>query len=190
MQKIEETVSEEAEQIKKTLPAGHVIHTMVCEHEVILKFLDKLESLNNRMQKLGNYPENKEDMTELRHIAEHLVEAEAHHSREENVLFPEMEKSGVFGPPNVMRMEHVELRQHKKELKELAENAGEMGFDEFKKSLDRLASFVINTLREHILKENNILYPMALQVITDGSVWDRMKNECDKIGYCCFTPTP
>ena len=44
------------------------------------------------------------------------------------------------------------------------------------------------TLRDHIFKENNILYPTALEVIKENSVWKKMKDDCDKIGYCCFTP--
>ncbi|HLF85906.1 MAG TPA: hypothetical protein VI584_02375 [Nitrospiria bacterium] len=44
------------------------------------------------------------------------------------------------------------------------------------------------TLRDHIFKENNILCPMALQVIPEKNSWDKMKAECDKIEYCCFTP--
>jgi len=43
-------------------------------------------------------------------------------------------------------------------------------------------------LREHISKENDILYPISLEVIPEEIVWQNMKKECDKIGYCCFTP--
>jgi DUF438 domain-containing protein len=39
---------------------------------------------------------------------------------------------------------------------------------------------------EHILKVNNILFPMALNVIDDQTIWLRLKNDCDKVGYCCF----
>jgi len=45
-----------------------------------------------------------------------------------------------------------------------------------------------DTLRQHIHKENHILYPMAIQAITEDSQWDKMKIKCDKIGYCCFCP--
>ncbi len=45
------------------------------------------------------------------------------------------------------------------------------------------------TLRDHIFKENNILYPMAVQVILEPEKWADMKLKCDEIGYCCFTPS-
>ena len=54
--------------------------------------------------------------------------------------------------------------------------------------MNELAGFIVPTLREHIYKENNILYPAALQVIEDDRVWQKLKDECDSIGYCCFTP--
>ena len=48
---------------------------------------------------------------------------------------------------------------------------------------------VVHTLmRDHIFKENNILYPTAVEIIDDESVWEQMHHDADKIGYCCFTP--
>jgi hemerythrin-like domain-containing protein len=43
-----------------------------------------------------------------------------HHQREEDVLFPELEKRGMYGPPMAMREEHKQLRPRKRELKKLA----------------------------------------------------------------------
>jgi len=39
----------------------------------------------------------------------------------------------------------------------------------------------------NIFKENSILYQIDLQVLTPEQ-WDAVKAECDKLGYCCFTP--
>lgn len=183
-----EMLGDELEKMKANLRPGHVIHTMVCEHDMILDFLDELEKVNQTIQKMESYSTEKEEFNKLMHIAEHLIDAEPHHQREENVLFPEVEKRGVFGPPQIMRMEHEDLRRHKKELKELAETVYKMDFNTFKKRLDTVAKSIIHTLRDHIFKENNILYPTALQVIQEDKVWHNMKLECDKIGYCCFTP--
>ena len=179
---------DEAGRIKTGLPPGHVIHTLVSEHEMILRFLDELEAVRQAAQKMTDYSSNKDEVKKLTHIAEHLVGAEPHHKREEEVLFPEVEKRGVFGPPQVMRMEHEDLRRRKHELIEILEIVDKLDFNAFRKRLDATARFIVLTLRDHIFKENNILYPMALQVIPDKNSWDKMKSECDKIGYCCFTP--
>ncbi len=183
-----EMVKDELEKLRKSLQEGHPVHTMVCEHDEILGFLDELEKVNNGIRKKEKFEECGEEVKKLRHIAHHLLEAEAHHKREEDVLFPELEKRGVTGPPQIMRMEHEDMRKRKKELKELAEKAGETEFSEFRKRLDAASKFIVLALRDHIFKENNILYPTAVQVIQDKGVWDEMLKECNKIGYCCFTP--
>lgn len=179
---------DEAGRIKAGLPPGHVIHTLVSEHEMILSFLDELERVSQAVQKMTYYSSNKDEVKKLMHIAGHLIGAEPHHKREEEVLFPEVEKRGVSGPPQVMRIEHEDLRRRKHELMELSETDDKLDYNTFRRRLDTTARFIVLTLRDHIFKENNILYPMALQVIQDKNSWDKMKAECDKIGYCCFTP--
>jgi hypothetical protein len=173
-------------QTKANLSVGHVLHTMYQEHDRILSFLDQLETLNQEVQQQENYAQI--DLQKLEHIADHLLGAEPHHQREEQVLFPALEDRGVFGPPQVMRMEHEDLRNRKRTLKKLALSSQEIDFKLFQKQLDTVAKLLIMTLRDHIFKENNILYPTALQVISDPEVWQQMKQECDLIGYCCFTP--
>ncbi len=175
--------------MKATLPKGHIVSTLVSEHDMILGFLDKLRQVGDSIAQMPKYPGQTEEFRLLAHIAEHLVETERHHQREEDVLFPELEKRGVYGPPAVMRQEHDQLRPRKHELKELVERVGKMDFDAFKERLGELVGFIVPTLRDHIFKENNILYPTALQVIgSDAEVWQRLKAECDETGYCCFTP--
>ena len=39
-------------------------------------------------------------------------------------------------------------------------------------------------LRDHIHKENEVLYPMALSVIEAGA-WEQLNRQADKIGACC-----
>mgnify|MGYP001045066727 CR=1 FL=1 len=183
-----EMLAGEVEKLKEQTGPGHVLHTLVEEHEHILATLDELERVNQAVQQMDSYDPNRDEFDRLKNAAHHLVEAESHHEREEEVLFPEAEKHGIWGPPQVMRMEHTQLRQRKHDLKELAENAGEMDFETFKKKLDTTSKFILLTLRDHIFKENNILYPAALQSIEDEATWNDLKAKCDSIGYCCFTP--
>jgi len=173
--------------IKTKLKPGHPLHTLISEHEVILRFLDKLEKVTQIIKRIKDF-ENQKEFNELKHIAEHLIEAEPHHKREEEVLFPELERRGVLGPPEVMRLEHAELRKKKEELKEISQSFNKENFVVLKERLEEISNFIITFLRNHIFKENNILFPIALEVITEPDVWQKMKIECDKIGYCCFTP--
>lgn len=161
------------------LPKEHPINTLMAEHTEILKFLDELKVLSDQF--------SAGDREKLQSIAHHLEAAEKHHQREEDVLFPEMEERGMSGPPQAMRVEHTQLRAKKKELNDLAQTEI-ADLAKFQKSLKEIADFLVPNLREHIFKEDNMLYPMALQAITDAETWTKIKEKCDKIGYCCFTP--
>lgn len=121
-------------------------------------------------------------------LATSLLDAENHHKREEDILFPELEKRNITGPTRIMRMEHDDLRAKKKMLKETAQKASTMDFNECKSKLDDVAKHIVFELRDHIYKENYILYPTAIDAIKENSLWDEMKEKSNVIGYCPFTP--
>jgi len=181
-----ELLDDQALRLKAILPAEHVIAMLISEHETLLCFLDDLDFVNQSIQKMKTCKHERPEFRRLAHIAEQLLAAEPHHLREEEILFPELEKRGVFGPPMVMRDEHAQLRPYELKLLELAKNVNRMDFDDFTAQLDEIVRFIVPTLREHIFKENNILYPTALEVIDDEEIWSRLKGDCDRIGYCCF----
>ncbi len=165
-----------------------IIDTFYKEHEIILSFLDRLEKIIQKIQEIEDYQTKNRDGEELRRIAEHLIGAEPHHQREEKVLFPKLQERELFGPPEAMRQEHKELRKYKHRLKELAKKVNKNNFANVKKELKVVSEFLVFNLRNHISKENDILYPMALQMIKEQELWQEMKTAADKIGYCCFTP--
>ncbi|MEM3421794.1 MAG: DUF438 domain-containing protein [Candidatus Hadarchaeum sp.] len=182
-----ELLREGLDREKQALHPLHPIQILKDEHEVILQKLNELNQVIERANDAKNYNELNDGLEKLRDIAHHLVEAESHHKREEDVLFPELERRGVTGPPMVMRMEHTELRTRKHALKELAENWKAIDYKNFISRLNEAGGYIIQNLNDHIFKENNILYPTALQVI-DETAWGKIKNKFDEIGYCCFTP--
>ncbi len=164
----------------------HPLEILEKEHEAILKNIDMLEKIIESAEK-GKGP-GKGEMEKLRHVAHIFVEAENHHKREEDVLFPAIESKGVQGPTEVMRMEHTELRKTKKELEKTAESAEKMKHGDFVEKLRESGGFIVSVLRDHIYKENNILYNIAREVITDTNEWKNIRKRFDKIGYCCFSP--
>ncbi len=179
-----EMLSNEQDQLKTSLGQDHVITTLMTEHDVILSFLDNLEIVNRSIQTTGG---SSEDLKQLQNIAEHLLGAEPHHQREEKVLFPELEKRGFFGPPQVMRIEHETLRGYKREIKRIAEGT-DISDPKVRAKLDQTSKTLVMMLRDHIFKENSILYPTALQSIKEEETWNKLKMQCDQVGYCCFTP--
>ena len=86
----------------------------------------------------------------------------AHFEAEESVLFPLFEKrTGIFrGPTQVMRGEHVQMRQ----LLAAAEAAlAERDADDYAGSTETL----LIMMQQHNVKEESVLYPMCDQQLAD-----------------------
>lgn len=179
---------EKAKELKAELALDHPLVVMVAEHDQILLFLKELEELNGKFQSYTDIQGHQQELAELKRMAENLLSAENHHKREEEALFPKLERIGISGPPMVMRMEHDELRKNKRALLDLANQAETMDGQSFKSRLSELVPIIVSVMRDHIEKENTILYPAALQHIADPAEWDEIKADADKIGYCPFTP--
>ena len=182
----------ELKRLLQELKAGHVsaphpIHTLMEEHRVIQDFLRRLAGIVERLRGIDSFEGFASHLDVLQDIAHHLVEAEKHHQREEDALFPVLEAHGIVEPPRIMRLDHVELRKRKAALLEIASREERTDFASFKKAVIELGEYISRELDGHIFKEDNILYQMALQALTREE-WARIKSECDRIGYCCFTP--
>jgi DUF438 domain-containing protein len=183
-----EVLKDELDKIKTKIEPGHVVNTFIIEHEKILGFLTELEEINSRIQKSDNYYNCIGEFEALKTVVDNILDAEKHHLREEQVLFNEMEEREITGPTRIMRMEHDDLREKKKFLKQIAEKASKLDFMDVKEKVDDTAKYIIFNLRDHIFKENYILYPTAIEAIKDNEIWNDMKRRCDEIGYCGFTP--
>lgn len=183
-----EVLKDELEKLKSNIDRGHVLYTLVAEHDEIVKLLNRLEEINKEISKLNKYDENNKIFTELVEVANLIIEAELHHKREEDVLFKELEDREITGPTRIMKMEHDTLRAKKIAIRELGNTVKYIGFDDFKERLDQLAKELVYELKDHIFKENYILYPTALEAIESADKWKEMRVKCDEIGYCPFTP--
>ena len=165
----------------------HPINTFMQEHVIILDNLRQLGELVARLKTAEGYDEVAEDLEKMEEIAGELVEAELHHDREEQALFPAIEAHDVVEPPRIMVADHLEFRAKKKELYQLTRQRGQTGFEEFKQKAIEIGEFLTRELENHIFKEDNILYQIALQLLTPEE-WTEVKRKCDDLGYCCFTP--
>jgi DUF438 domain-containing protein len=172
---------------RQTVAAPHPVHTLMEEHRLIQGFLRRLEGLVQKLRESDSFARFAPHLEELRDIAHHLVEAESHHQREEDALFPVLEARGIVEPPRIMKLDHVELRKRKKDLLEIASEGEKAGFETFRTRVTELGDYLTRELDGHIFKEDNILYQMALQALTPEE-WNGVKEECDRVGYCCFTP--
>lgn len=178
---------EQLEKQKLDVSSGHPISILIEEHKIMLQIAEKLNAGANKIQQVSDTSYVSEEIHQIEHISEDFQDSEKHYLREENVLFPNLEKHGITEPPAMMWTEHNQIREKKKQLRKLIENCNAMAFQDFKRQLSETAEFLNSILPSHFFKENNVLFPAALRVISNEE-WNETRKEFDEIGYCCFTP--
>ncbi len=191
---------ESLEKEKRIAPPGHPIHILMEEHKMLLRFADELREVtkeitlqkdsaseDEKMMKLGHIEAHIEKIKRLDQISEHFRESENHYLREENVLFPYLERHGITQPPAMMWMEHDKIRQIKKNIYKLLEAHDGMVLQDFADQLQETAMSLTEMLSNHFYKENRILFPTALKVIGKDE-WTNIRIQFDQLGYCSFTP--
>jgi len=176
------------EKQKTETAVGHPVNILMEEHKIMLQLAEKLVNIASKVRQVNDISYVGDDLHHIAHIAEDFRDSEKHYLREENVLFPLLEKHGITEPPAIMWMEHNQIREKKKSLAELVAEHNAVSFEEFKKQLYAVAESLNNLLAGHFYKENNILFPTALRVVTQED-WKEARKDFDDIGYCCFTPS-
>lgn len=92
-----------------------------------------------------------------------------HHRKEEGVLFPAMEAAGIpaqGGPIAVMVEEHERGRTLTARMRAAAERLG-AGDAAARAEIVSTAREYVSLLREHIAKEDHVLFPMANAALSD-----------------------
>lgn len=135
------------------------IQTLMDEHLVILEALSALDTYTDRLA-AGEAPSSDlGDFVEfIRKFADGL-----HHRKEEDMLFSRMVENGFprqGGPIAVMLMEHDEGRRLTGAMAALTQKQGLLDAEELR-GLNAAARGYTALLRQHIYKEDNVLYPMA-----------------------------
>ncbi|MCG3216218.1 MAG: DUF438 domain-containing protein [Candidatus Heimdallarchaeota archaeon] len=180
---LQESLQEETD----LAPEGHPVHILMQEHAVLLEFANNLRDLYKIIKEKNNYAEIEKEMEEIVGIVNHFKASISHYQREENTLFPYLEKHGVTQPPKIMWMDHDQIREIEKNLYQVIENHKEFEFNDFVRKFHTSAHALAELLASHFSKENRVLFPTALQVCSEDE-WIDMRTQFDEIGYCCFTP--
>jgi len=135
------------------------------EHDAILSMLEATEEVARRWDAGERVePEILDGLLEFFR----LFADRCHHGKEEELLFPLLEQKGMprsGGPIGVMLSEHEEGRAL---VRQMAEAAAEyrQGVADAGQRWAAAAKQYIALLREHIAKENNILFVMAERMLT------------------------
>jgi DUF438 domain-containing protein len=149
---------------------GHPVDTFRAENEAAAKVLGALEGAI----RASDWARARQGLAKLR-------EYDRHYLRKENVLFPYLEKHGFTGPSSVMWAIHDDIRAGWKNLSELL--AGEPDAVLVSEAFEPLAT----AIREMFYKEENILFPTALEKLTPEE-WAEIRAQEAEVGYCYAEP--
>ena len=130
------------------------------EHEAILKMLEVTTEVTRELE--AGEPVPAQTLTDLLEFFRVFADR-CHHGKEEDLLFPLLTKKGlppVGGPIMVMLSEHVQGRAYIKQMSDAAE-AYARGVPNSGVSWALAARYYTRLLRDHIDKENNVLFNMA-----------------------------
>lgn len=153
---------------------GHPVHTFKKENRVIEDQMD-----DEVLRFLNAYAEDKSEANrvKLEESLKKLSSIDRHYSRKENLMFPYMERYDITAPPKVMWGVDDEVRgKIKASLAFLAEENVPLP------ALNQLVRELLTQVNEMIFKEEEILFPMALETFSQEE-WIAIEKASSEIGY-------
>lgn len=161
------------------------VEILMSEHRVIEQMLNCVEKMGAGCVAARKL--DRRDATEALDFLGRFADG-CHHGKEEKYLFPMLESKGIprnGGPVGVMLEEHDLGRLHIRQMKAALEKACAGDAEALRKFQDNALAYA-QLLRQHIQKEDQILFQMADQVMTvreqEAMVADFTRVESEDIG--------
>ncbi len=150
------------------LPAGHPVHTLMLENRACEGILQEAEEIKDFAK----------EKTRLLDILDRLGQIDKHYLRKENQLFPILEAKGITGPSKVMWALHDDIRSFIKDVrKRVTDN-----------TMEQVAlTVLIKMVNDMIYKEEHILFPMALETLSEED-WAKARKGEEELGYAWIKP--
>ncbi len=143
----------------------HPVNLLKQENQQIKKLIEKIKKAVQE-----------KNIDTLSGLLEELKKIDVHYSTKEQLLFPYLEKHGFMGPSKVMWGKHNDIRAMMKNAIDALEK---VEFDEYvKKYLNPL----IQEIDGMIFKEENILFPSALEMLSPQE-WVEILKEIRETGF-------
>jgi len=155
------------------------------EHKAIKLMLDVLEEICNRLEsgEKIDYKHLEQVLDSIRTFAD-----KCHHGKEEDLLFPAMEEAGVpreGGPIGVMLEEHEMGRKYVGKIVQGVLKYKEGDQEAIREIVENARGYIL-LLRNHIDKEDNVLYMIADKYLSEEKQKELLdefeKVEEEKIG--------
>lgn len=167
------------EEFKPIAEEGHPVGILMREHSEMVKRANQLLDLATKLSETSD----RSLIDDILKLIEDFKNSENHYLREEYALFPYLEKHGITQPPKIMWMDHDNIRDVKGKLFSIGEKLKqEENLSATAKLLKKITLSLFELISAHFYKENNVLFPTALKVMTPEE-WIEVREQFDEIGY-------
>lgn len=169
----------------RKVPPGHPVDVFFEENKALRKVVAEVHDAIGRIK---NVPDDSlhQSIMEIQGAFNQLTDVDKHYKRKEYLVFPYLEKKGITGPPKVMWGKHDEIRTLLQGAVE-ALRACPPDREELQAVADIMLLPTLKGVEDMISKEEEILFPMALETLTEAE-WYEVHRQTLDIGYCLYDP--
>src|SRR5450830_1191603 len=168
---------------RTVVPDGHPLKRFIDEQDAIIAWLEQGFTLARTLSALDGYTAAEAPLAELRTLMQHLHAAQSHDARQENTLFPLLERYGVEEPPAIMWAEHNRMKATRDIIDKTMQGAPDaMPYAQFAQVLAGAFQHWLETFIQHAKKEQEILYNVALDLLSEKD-WQDLQQESQKLGF-------
>jgi hypothetical protein len=172
---------------RKDIPPGHPIDTFRRENEALSNVIALMQTGLAELQGLPETNDPAPIVLRLRQSFNDLMDIDKHYQRKEHALFSCLERHGIAGPSKVMWAKDDDVRSLLKQLGQVLQMSSTTT-GEWKPALLSAANAALNAVGEMIYKEENILFPMSLEMLSEDE-WAEIWSASPKYGWCIVEPS-
>ena len=169
----------------RSIPEGHPVDVFINENRELKKVTEKTRNLLDSVERV---PEGNLDnfRNALLSCFNDLMDVDKHYQRKEYLVFPYLEKNEITGPPKIMWGKHDEIRDQLKGCITLLKEPA-LKKNDLIESLDLIFYPAVKAMDAMVQKEEEILFPMAMDVITEKEWW-HIHQQTLEFGFTLYDP--
>jgi DUF438 domain-containing protein len=168
------------------IPPGHPVDTFRRENAALKEVIATMRGTFSEIASLDTNADAREIVFCLRQSANDLMDLDKHYQRKEHALFSCLERHGITGPSKVMWAKDDDVRNLLKQMNQAVHDCGPTAADATQ-FLTEFAQRALSAVEEMIFKEENILFPMSLQTLTENE-WAEIWSASPQYGWCLIEP--
>ncbi len=169
-----------------SIQPGHPVDTLRRENAALKQVIATMRGIFAEIGHLDGSADAKETTLRLRQSANDLMDLDKHYQRKEHALFSCLERHGITGPSKVMWAKDDDVRNLLKQMNQAAHDCG-LSATDASRFFTQHAAPALSAIEEMIFKEENILFPMSLQTLTENE-WAEVWSASPQYGWCLVEP--